>query len=104
MGRSLPGRFARPHGGAAAGTEEPPGVVACLALDRHRILREHRGSVKQGPMMLAAVETVTKADPVWQPRRHNADVAAKATARESLHAASPLLIKRSGLGEHRTIG
>src|ERR1700740_212515 len=45
-------------------------------------------------MMLAAVETVTKADPVWESRRHNSDVAAKATARESVHAASPL--KSSG--------
>jgi hypothetical protein len=41
-------------------------------------------------MMLAAVETVTKADPVWESRRHNSDVAAQATARESVHAASPL--------------
>jgi hypothetical protein len=45
-------------------------------------------------MMLAAVETVTKADPVWESRRHNSDVAAQATARESVHAASPL--KSSG--------
>jgi hypothetical protein len=41
-------------------------------------------------MMLATVETVTKADPVWEPRRHDSDVAAQATARESVHAASPL--------------
>src|SRR5438067_5277179 len=41
-------------------------------------------------MMLAAVETVTKTDPVWESRRHNSDVAAKATARVSVHAASPL--------------
>src|SRR6266446_1021632 len=80
---------ARENGRAAAGTEKPPGVVACFAIDRHRILREHRGSVKKGPMMLAAVETVTKADPVWESRRHNSDVAAQATARESVHAASP---------------
>jgi hypothetical protein len=40
--------------------------------------------------MLAAVETVTKADPVWESRRHNSDVAAQATAGESVHAASPL--------------
>src|SRR5208282_5530500 len=72
-----------------AGTEKPPGVVACFAVDRHRILREHRGSVKKGPMMLAAFETVTKADPIREPRRHNSDVAAQATARESVHAASP---------------
>ena len=74
-------------GRAAAGAEKPPGVVACFALDRHRILREHRGSVKKGSMMLAAVETVTNADPVWGSRRHNSDVAAKATARESVRGA-----------------
>ena len=45
-------------------------------------------------MMFAAVETVTKADPVWESRRHNSDVAAQATAGESVHAASPL--KSSG--------
>src|SRR6185503_863356 len=81
---------AREDGRAAAGTEKPSGVVACFAIDRHRILREHRGSVKKGAMILAAVETVTKADPVWEPRRHNSNVAAQATAGESLHAASPL--------------
>jgi hypothetical protein len=77
------------NGGAAAGTEKPPGVVACFAIDRHRILREHRGSVKKGAMMLAAVETVTNADPIWKSRRHNSDVAAQTTAGESVHAASP---------------
>jgi len=80
------------NGRAATGTEKPPGVIACFAFDRHRILREHRGSVKKGAMMLAAVETVTKADPVWESRRHNADVAAQATARESIHAVSPLKV------------
>jgi hypothetical protein len=40
--------------------------------------------------MLAAVETVTKADTVWESRRHNSDVAAQATAGEAFHAASPL--------------
>ncbi len=77
------------NGRAAAGTEKPPGIVACFTIDRHSILRENRGSVKKGPMMLAAVETVTKADPVWGTRRHNSDAAAQATARESVHAASP---------------
>src|SRR5205814_9034394 len=77
------------NGRAAAGAEKPSGVVACFAIDRHRILREHRGSMKKRTMMLAAVETVTKADPVGEPRRHNSDVAAKATTRESVHAAAP---------------
>src|SRR4029077_12563572 len=79
------------HLRTAAGAEKPPGVVAGFALDRHRILREHRGRVKQRPMMLAAVETMTQADPVWRSRRHNSDVAAYATSGESLHAASPLV-------------
>src|ERR1700746_2541877 len=82
------------HGRTAAGTEKPPGVVACFALDRHSILRKHRGSVKQHPMMLAAVETVTKADPVWASRCHNADVAAQAATGEAVHACAPL--KSSG--------
>jgi hypothetical protein len=81
-------------GRAAAGTEKPPGIVARFAIDRHRILREYRGSVKKRPMMLAAVETVTKADPVWRPRRHNSDVAARAAAGESVHATAP--VKSSG--------
>lgn len=67
-----------------------PGVVACFAIDRHRILRKHRAGVKEGSMMLAAVETVTKTDPVRAARCHKSDVAAKATTRESVHAVSPL--------------
>jgi hypothetical protein len=78
------------NGRAAAGTEKLALVVACFASDGHRILRENRGSVKKGPMMLAAVETVTKADPIWASRRHNSDVAAQATAGESVHGAFPL--------------
>src|SRR5262249_39123364 len=81
---------ARENRRAAAGTEKPPGIVTCLTLDRHRILREYRGSGEKGAVMLTAVETMTKADPVWAPRRHNSDIAAPATARESVHAASPL--------------
>src|SRR5204863_9499277 len=77
------------NGRAAAGTEKPPGVVAGFAIDRHRLLGEHRGSVKKRPMMLAAVETVTKADPVWASRRHDPDVAAQAAAGKSVHAAFP---------------
>jgi hypothetical protein len=42
-------------------------------------------------MMLAAIETVAKADTVWRAQRHNSDVAAQATARESFHATSPLV-------------
>ncbi len=74
------------NGRAAAGTEKPAGVVACFAIDRHRILREYRGSVKKSSMVLAAVETVTNADPVWASGRHNSDVAAQATSCKSVHA------------------
>src|SRR5262249_41027596 len=64
-------------------------------IDRHRTLREHRGSVKKGPMVLAAVETVTEANPVGEPRRRNSNVAAQATARESVHAASPQSVRET---------
>jgi hypothetical protein len=37
-------------------------------------------------MMLAAVETVTKANPVWASRCRNSDIAAQATASELIHA------------------
>jgi hypothetical protein len=40
-------------------------------------------------MMLAAIETVAKADTVWRAQRHNSDVAAQATGGESVHAAFP---------------
>lgn len=53
------------NGGAAAGTEKSPGIVARFALDLHRILRKHRRSVKESPVMLSAIKTVTQADPVW---------------------------------------
>jgi hypothetical protein len=41
-------------------------------------------------MVFAAVETVTKANPVRQSPGHESDVAAEATAGEAFHAASPL--------------
>ena len=47
-------------------------------------------SISHRAVMLAAVETVTQADPVWLSRRHDPDTAAKAATRESVHAASPL--------------
>ena len=47
-------------------------------------------------MMLAAVETVTKADPVWESRRHNSDVAAQATAGEAVERHGRSLVDRSG--------
>jgi hypothetical protein len=35
--------------------------------------------------MLATVKAMTKANPVWKSRRHKPNVAAQATARESVH-------------------
>lgn len=87
-------RRASENGRSAARAEKSPGIVACFSIDRHRILRKYRGSVKKRPVMLAAVETVAKADPVWSSRRHNSNVAAQAAAGESVHAAPPL--KSSG--------
>jgi hypothetical protein len=45
--------------------------------------------MEKRPMMLAAVEAVTKTDPVRAPRGHKSDIAAQAPAGESVHAASP---------------
>jgi hypothetical protein len=41
-------------------------------------------------MMLAAIETVANADPVWDARGHKSDLAAQATASELGHGAYPL--------------
>jgi len=40
---------------------KPADIVARFTFDRHRILRDYRGGVKEGAMMLTAVETVTNA-------------------------------------------
>ena len=72
------------NGRTATGAEEPPGIVACLAVDRYRILRKYCRGVKKGSMMLAAVETVAEADPIRSPRCHKSDIAAQAAARESV--------------------
>jgi hypothetical protein len=69
----------------------PSGMVARLAFDRHCILRKHREGVKQRPMMFAAVETMTNADPIRLSRSDKANIPAQATASETVHAAaSPL--------------
>jgi hypothetical protein len=54
------------------------------------MLREYRRRVKEGSVMLAAVEAVTKTDPVGRSRRHDSDVAAQTTAGETVQLASPL--------------
>src|SRR3954465_1580313 len=65
-----------------------PVVVARLSLDRHRVLREHRGSGKKSAMVLAAVEAVANADAVWLSRGDNSDAAAQATAGDGRHRRS----------------
>jgi hypothetical protein len=76
------------NGRTAAGAEKPPCIASCFAIDRHRILWEYGGRMEKRPMMLAAVEAMTNADPVWLSRCRNSNVAAQATAGESVHAAS----------------
>src|SRR5437667_12625196 len=82
---------ARENGRAAARAEKPPGIVACLAVARHRLLREHRCSVKKRAMRLAAVEAVTDAAPVWATRRYKSDIAAQTTTGGTVHIASPAI-------------
>src|SRR5205085_5633876 len=73
------------HRRPAARTKIASGVVVRLARDGHRIFWEDRGSVKQGSMVLAAVETVANADPVREPQRDNPDIATQTAAREPVH-------------------
>ena len=61
-----------------SGAEIPSGVFGRLALDGHRILREHRSGVEQRAVMLTAVQAMTDADSIGLPRRHDAHVAAQA--------------------------
>jgi hypothetical protein len=77
------------NGGAAARTEKPPREVASLAVDRDRILGEHRTCMKERPIMLATVEAMTKTDPEGSPRCHEPDVTAQAAAGEFVHFAPP---------------
>jgi hypothetical protein len=42
--------------------------IACLAFDIHGALGKYRGRVKKRPVMLAAIETMAKAHPVWVSR------------------------------------
>jgi hypothetical protein len=74
---------------AAVRAKKTPSVISRFTANNYRILREHCGSIKKSPVMLAAVETVTKADPVWASRRYNLNFAANAAARETVHDASP---------------
>jgi hypothetical protein len=41
--------------------------------------------MKERPVVLAAVETVAKTDPIRPPARYDANAAAEATAGESFH-------------------
>jgi len=53
--------------------------------------------VKKSAVMLAAVETVTEANPVWESQRNNLNVAARATVCEAIHAVSPLKSSRQNI-------
>ncbi|WP_449867054.1 hypothetical protein [Nisaea nitritireducens] len=75
---------------AAVGTEKSPLIFAHLAFDRHSILREYRGRMEKGAMMLATIQTVTNANPIRKPRRHNPDIAAQAAAGKTVHVVPPL--------------
>lgn len=82
-------RSATEDGRSTARAEVTPPIVSGLAIDRHGLLGKNRGRVKERAMMLAAIEAVAEADPVWSPRCHKPDTAAQATAGESVHAAPP---------------
>src|SRR3546814_9790813 len=63
------------NGRAAAGAEEPSGVVARFAFDRHRVAREYRGGVEQRAVVLAAIEAVADADAArLRSEEHTSDI------------------------------
>ena len=67
----------REHRRPAARTEMPPLIVARLARDRHRVLREDRGGKEQRTMMLAAIKAVANPDAIGLPRGRVSDIAAQ---------------------------
>ena len=64
-----------------SGAEVPSGVFGRLALDGHRILREHRSGVEQRAVVLTAVQAMTDADSIGLPA---------VTMRTSPHRQPPL--------------
>lgn len=50
-----------------SGAEEAVTIVACFTADRYRIPRKYRGRMKKRPVVLAAIEAVTKPDPIRTP-------------------------------------
>lgn len=77
------------HGRAAARAEVAAGVLARLAFDRHHVRGKDRGSVEQRAVVLAAIKTVADADAVRAARDRDPDIAAQATAGESIHFRLP---------------
>jgi len=68
------------------------GVLDRLSFDRHGILGEDRGRVKQRPMVLAAIEAVANADPIRLASGRQSNRAAQAPAAQSIHSAPPFAI------------
>src|SRR5690606_27523692 len=77
------------NGRPAARAKMTSRVVPGFSLDRNRSLGEYRRSVKQRAVMLAAVEAMADADPIWPPRRFEANIAAQASAHDLIHDAPP---------------
>lgn len=67
-----PGKYRRP----ALRTEVSPSERARFAGDRHGMLREDCRCEEQGPVVLAAIKAMAKANPVWLARRKKTNLAA----------------------------
>jgi len=72
--------------------EVPASKAACFAFDSHGILREHCGSVEERAMVLAAIETVANAYPVWRACCNDSDTATEAAASDCVHSASTEIV------------
>src|SRR3546814_19190591 len=76
-------------GRSAAGADEPPGVVARFALDRHRVAREYSGGGAKGTVVLSAIQAVADSDQALRPRFGVSDGAAPAPASTTVHVPPP---------------
>ena len=74
---------------AALRSKRRAAIVAGFAFNRESTGRKDCRGVKQGAVMLAAIEAVAKADAGGGARRGDADLAAEAAAGDAVHARIP---------------
>ncbi|ERP98705.1 hypothetical protein Q669_00175 [Labrenzia sp. C1B10] len=75
----------RKNGRPTPRTERPPPIRARFSFVAYGILRKDSRGVEQRPVVLAAVKTMAKADPIRFAFCHEPDIPAQAATGVSLH-------------------